>query len=230
MPPLELAKICRRAENDFVGVQCGLLDHVSSIFGRTNHAVYFDCRTEEVRTIPFPRDLALVIAEPRQQRELVKTGYNERRAQTFQAAQLLGVSVLRDIPANDLEQRRDLPPLLKRRALHVVQENARVQEGVQALEANDGAAFGALMNASHDSSRTNFENSTPELDLLVHLARQLPGVLGARLTGAGFGGVTVTLCLERLATRIAADLAAAYQSEARDAVRAFVCRIAQGAA
>lgn len=229
MPPLEIAKICQQAENGFVGVQSGLLDQVTSIFGRANHAVYFDCRTEEVRAIPFPPDLALVIAEPGRQRELVRTGYNERRAETFEAARALGVKSLRDMTIDKLEQRRDLPPLLKRRALHVVQENARVRKGIEALEANNGAAFGALMNASHHSSRTNFENSTPELDLLVDLAGQLPGVLGARLTGAGFGGATVTLCQERLAAEIADDLATRFQEKTGETPRTFVCRIAKGA-
>jgi galactokinase len=229
MPPLEVAKICQRAENRFVGVQSGLLDQVTSIFGRANHAVYLDCRTEEVRPIRFPRELALVIAEPGRQRELAKAGYNERRAQTFEAAHALGVKSLRDVTSDELERRRDLAPLLKRRALHVVQENARVQKGIEVLEANDGAGFGALMNASHDSSRTNFENSTAELDLLVNLARQRPGVLGARLTGAGFGGATVTLCQEGRAAEVAADLATGYSDETGEIARTFICRIAPGA-
>jgi galactokinase len=230
MPPFEIAKICQRAENCFVGVQSGLLDQVTSIFGRANHLVYLDCRTEEVRAIPFPRELSLVIAEPGRPRELASAGYNERRTQTFEAAHALGLNSLRDITADELEERPHLAPLLKRRALHVVQENARVQKGVDVLEANDAAAFGALMNASHHSSRINFENSTPELDQLVDLAQQLPGVLGARLTGAGFGGATVTLCHEALAAQTAADLAIRYNDKTGQKAQTFVCRIAQGAA
>lgn len=228
IPPLEIAKLCQRAEHTFVGVQSGLLDQVTSIFGRAGHAVFFDARSEEVRTIRFPRGLALIIAESGRKRELTSGLYNERRKDTREAANRLGVRALRDVSENALEQ-SNLPPLLRRRAAHIVGENARVWRALDLLAAGDGIGFGALMNESHESSRHNFENSTPELDALVEIARRLPGVLGARLTGGGFGGATVTLCEEAAAPQIAAQLAREYASHTAIEARTFVCKIAKGA-
>ncbi len=190
LPPLEIAKLCQRAEHRFVGVHSGLLDQVTSLCGRAQHAVFFDARSEEVRTIPFPPELALVIAESGTKRELVEGLYNQRREETSAAAAALGLAALRDISPNELAM-RDLPPLLRRRAAHIVGENARVERALEMLAENDARGCGALLNESHQSSRENFENSTAELDLLVEIARDLPGVLGARLTGGGFGGATV---------------------------------------
>jgi galactokinase len=210
LPPLDIAKACQRAEHRFAGVQSGLLDQVTSLFGRTDHAVFFDCRSEEVRTIPFPKGLALIIAESGIKRELAKGDYNARREETRAAAKALHVRALRDITTAQLSREQDLPHLLRRRAAHIVEENERVWRAVDLLAAGDGPGLGALMNASHESSRKNFENSTPELDLLVAIAQQLPGALGARLTGGGFGGATITLCEQRAAETVAAQLAARY--------------------
>jgi galactokinase len=229
MPPLQIARLCQRAEHRFAGVQSGLLDQVSSIFGQADHAVFFDCRSEEVRTIPFPADLALIIAQSGTKRELRAGKYNERRAETAAAAQALGVGSLRDVSMTMLDQHVDLAPTLRRRAAHVIGENERVWEAVALLEANDGVGFGALMNASHESSRVNFENSTEELDLLVDLARSFPGVLGARLTGGGFGGATVTLCRRPDAADIARRLATAFRKKTGSSTEIFVCRVADGA-
>jgi galactokinase len=228
LPPMQIAKLCQRAEHRFVGVQSGLLDQVSSIFGRADHAVFFDARSEEIRTIPFPPGLALIIAESGRKRELAQGLYNQRREETRAAAKALGLVALRDISPNELAK-RDLPPLLRRRAAHVVGENERVQRALQLLAENDGRGFGALMNESHESSRQNFENSTAELDLLVEIARHLPGVLGARLTGGGFGGATVTLCEKSAAPRIADELARSYAERSGITARVFACALAEGA-
>ena len=147
-----------------------------------------------MRAIPFPQGLALIIAESGKKRELRKGEYNARRRETRAAADALQVSALRDVTSEALTSRRGLPDLLRRRAAHVVEENERVLRALELLAVGDGPGFGGLMNASHESSRKNFENSTPELDLAVSIAQQLPGVLGARLTGGGFGGATITLC------------------------------------
>ena len=228
LPPLDIAKLCQRAEHRFVGVQSGLLDQVTSIFGRADQAVFFDARTEEIRTIAFPRGLALVITQSGSKRELAQGAYNQRREETRAAAAALGLRALRDISPNELAA-RDLPPLLRRRAAHIVEENDRVWRAVDLLARSDGAAFGALMNESHNSSRKNFENSTPELDSLVETARTLPGVLGARLTGGGFGGATVTLCESAVAEHVANELAAASAERSGHDSRGFVCAIADGA-
>ena len=225
LPPMQIARLCQRAEHRFVGVQSGLLDQVTSIFGRADHAVFFDARSEEVRTIPFPPGLALIIAESGTKRELAGGLYNQRRGETRAAAAALGLVALRDILPNELE-RRDLPPLLRRRAAHIVGENERVERALALLAQEDGRGFGQLMNQSHESSRANFENSTAELDRLVEIARDLPGVLGARLTGGGFGGATVTLCERAAAAQIAEELAQACRGRES---RVFVCALANGA-
>jgi galactokinase len=228
LPPLEIAKLCQKAEHEFVGVKSGLLDQVCSIFGRAGHAVFFDARSEEVRTIPFPSGFKLVIAESGHKRELLTGLYNERREETRAAAEALGVRALRDV-STDLLMKSNLPLLLRRRAAHIVGEIERVGRALNFLARGDGAGFGQLMNESHESSRTNFENSTPELDTLVDIARKLPGVLGARLTGGGFGGATVTLTEEALATSVAGELARQYFARTRREPRVFVCEIAAGA-
>jgi galactokinase len=229
LPRLELAKACQRAEHRFAQVESGLLDQITSIFGEADHVVYFDSRSEAVRTLPFPSDLALVITESGGPRQLSCGQYNTRRKETAAAARALGLHTLRDISLSDLEQRTNLDPLLKKRARHVVGENERVTRAVQLLALGRAREFGELMNASHESSRVNFENSTPELDLLVELARRLPGVLGARLTGAGFGGATITLCQREHALATAVSLGKTYRQKAGIETRPFVSRIADGA-
>jgi galactokinase len=226
---LEIAKACLRAEHRYVGVQSGLLDQVVALFGRANHAVFFDCRSEKVLTLPFPSGLALIVTESGKSRTLAKGDYNLRREETQAAARALDVPALRDVKSDDLARRSDLPDLVRRRAAHVVGENERVWRAVKLLEAGDGIGFGKLMNESHESSRQNFENSTPELDLLVSIAQGLPGVLGARLTGAGFGGATVSLCERERAQEIAMRLSERYAVESGITPRVFVCRIGDGA-
>jgi len=229
LAPLEIAKACQRAEHRYVGVQSGLLDQVIALFGRANHAVFFDCRSEEILTVPFPPGLALIVAESGKARALASGEYNLRKEETHAAARALGVSALRDVTPADLARRSDLPDLVRRRAAHVVGENERVWRAVKLLEARDGIGLGKLMNESHESSRQNFENSTPELDFLVSIAQKLPGVLGARLTGAGFGGATVTLCECKREQEIAVELSKRYAAESGITARVFVCRIADGA-
>lgn len=229
LPRLEIAKACQRAENRYVGVQSGLLDQVISLFGRAQHAVFFDCRTEDIRTVRFPSSLALIVADSGRQRELASGEYNLRRVETHDAAHSFGVRSLRDLKSAQINERPDIPDLLRRRARHVVEENERVWRAVELLEAGDGLGFGELMNASHESSRRNFENSAPELDLLVSIAQRLSGVLGARLTGAGFGGATVTLCQKNAARAVAQQLVADYTAQAGTEPQVFICEIADGA-
>jgi galactokinase len=229
LPPMELAKLCQRAEHRCVGVRSGLLDQAMSIFGRANHLIYFDTRAESIQLIRFPSELIFIVAQSGKQRELSRGNYNLRREQTVAAAHALGVRALRDVSLADLEKRTDLDPLLRRRARHVVGENERVEEAVQALKTNDATRFGQLMNESHESSRHNFENSTPELDLLVELARTLPGVLGARLTGAGFGGAIVALCRRSHGEAVVRQLHNAYHQKIGISSEMFVCSIGDGA-
>jgi galactokinase len=225
LDPLAVARLCRRAENDFVGVKSGLLDQVTSVFGRADHVVYLDCQSEEIRTIPFPSGLVMVIAQSRGKHDLLESLYNQRRDECAAAARALGVASLREVTARQLESAGlKLDPLLRRRAAHIVGENERVFHAAEILKSGGSPIeFGALMNASHESSRTNFENSTVELDRLVEIARARPGVLGSRLTGGGFGGGTVTLGEAAHAADLVTNLRA-------DAAAVFVCRAADGAA
>jgi galactokinase len=229
LAPLEIARVCQRAEHRFVGVKSGLLDQVTSIFGRENHVVFFDCRTEEVRRIPFPRDLALVISESGKKRELAAGKYNERREETNAAASALGLTALRDASSEQVAASESLNSTLRRRALHITGENERVFQALELLGVGDGEGFGRLMNESHESSRTNFENSSAELDLLVTIARLTPGVLGSRLTGGGFGGATVTLCRKSEAAQVAKRISSEYVKETGIHSQVFVCRVADGA-
>jgi len=229
LPRLEIAKACQRAEHLYVGVKSGLLDQIISLFGRAQHAVFFDSRSEQIRTVPFPASLALIVVESGRKRELASGDYNLRRTETQAAARAFGVRALRDLTSAQIYRRLDIPELLRRRALHIVEENERVWRAVELLEAQDGRGFGQLMNASHESSRRNFENSTPELDLLTSIAQRLSGVLGARLTGAGFGGATVTLCERTAADAVALQLARDYRVQTGTKANVFVCEIADGA-
>lgn len=229
--PLALAKLCRRAENEFVGVQCGLLDQVSSVFGKADHAVYLDCRSEQVENIPLPAHLALLVFHCGVPHRLVGGEYNERREQCFTAARELGVRALRDVDSARLESARgQLDPLIYRRAAHIVGEDERVFAGIDHLRAGDGGAFGRLMFESHESSRLNFENSSPELDVLVEIAREAPGILGSRLTGGGFGGATISLVDESQVETAARHLAAEYTRRTGNEGHAYLCKSADGAA
>ena len=231
MPPLELAKLCRRAENDFVGVPCGLLDQASSVFGRAGQVIVLDFRDESIGHAPLPPDVALVVFHTNVAHRLVGGEYAERREQCAEAARRLGVSALREVSPARLEAARgELPELVWRRAAHIVGEDARVVAGLDLLRAGDVAAFGELMFQSHESSRHNFENSTPELDALVAVAREIPGVLGARLTGGGFGGATVNLVRSGQTAEVVAALTRGYRERTGHDGRAYPCEAADGAA
>ena len=227
---LTIAKLCRRAENEFVGVNCGLLDQVSSAFGKAGHAIFLDCRNETVETTPFPDGVELLITQCGVPHRLSGGEYNERRLQCFDAAARLGAKALRDVTSAQLEAgKATLPELSYRRAAHVVGENERVLCGIELLRCGDVKGFGSLMFASHESSRHNFENSTPELDALVEIAQTLPGVLGSRLTGGGFGGATVTLLERDKAQAVKEALVAKYQERTGHVAQAHLCEIADGA-
>jgi galactokinase len=228
LAPMDLAKLCRRAENEFVGVNCGLLDQASSVFGRKDHLVFLDCRSEEVKNIPLPPHLALLVVNSGVKHALVGGEYNERREQCFEAARHMGVEALRDATLRELEA-APMPDLAKRRARHVVGENERVFEAIAALEKGDGGLMGALMSASHRSSMGNFENSTPELDLLVRLATEQKGCLGARLTGGGFGGAIVALVEAADVDRVAEEVGKAYSEKTGIQATPYLCRAGDGA-
>ena len=201
--PTELAELCRDVEHRYAGVHCGIMDQLASRLGRSDHALLIDCRSLDARHVPMPLDgHRLVIVDSGVRRELAESGYNERRAECEEAVALLreaepSITSLRDVTPDTLSNHeKRLSPDLYARCRHVVSENHRVLEACERLAAGDLPAFGRLMKASHLSLRNDFEVSHPALDRLVEEANQVDGVLGARLTGAGFGGCTVNFVAE----------------------------------
>ena len=194
LEPLQMARLSQKAEHDFVGVRCGLLDQIASLMSTAHHATFIDCRTNEVGHVPLDGTVSVILANSNVKHALVGGEYNERRSDCEAAAHALGVSHLRDATTEMLKARKsELADRIYHRALHITGENERVQEGCDVLRKGDLKRFGELMFASHQSSIENFENSCPELDLLVETARKTPGVYGARLSGGGFGGATINV-------------------------------------
>jgi galactokinase len=189
---MQIAKLCQRAENEFVGVQCGLLDQASSVFGQAGKAILLDFRSVTAEPVALPSEVAILLLASGIPHALTGGEYNERRQQCARAAAILGVTALRETTTAAV-QAAEMDPVVKRRALHITGEDERVSRGVTALRHGDPETFGQLMFESHRSSRDNFENSTPALDCLVEIAGQTSGVYGSRLTGGGFGGSTVSL-------------------------------------
>jgi galactokinase len=198
-----LAVLCRRAENEFLEVKTGIMDQYASLLCQADHALLIDCRTLEARAVPLdldPAGLALLVCDTREERGLRDSEYNSRQEACARAAVLLGIPELRDAREEDLAR---LSGVELRRARHVVAENVRVLRAAAALEARDFATFGQLMYASHASLRDDYEVSTPALDAFVEVART-HGALGARLTGAGFGGCAIALIAEPSVERLEA--------------------------
>ena len=194
LPGETIARLGQRAENRYVGTNCGILDQLSSACCREGAASLMDCRATTLTPVPLPPGCSIVIADTGKRRGLVDSAYNERRAQCEHAAHAFGVRALRDVSVETFERRRsELPNLIAQRAAHVIHENQRVLDAVAALRAGDVATFGRLMNHSHDSLRDLYQVSSKELDAVVDIARSVPGVHGARMTGAGFGGCAIAL-------------------------------------
>lgn len=226
-----LSKVCQAAENKFVGVNCGLLDYISSLYGRANKVVLIDCLNLTVDWVPFPEGISVVVCHSGVKHALVGGEYNERRRCCEEAARALGVQSLRFVTPADLEAGRGkLTDLQYRRAAHVVYENDRVQRGAQALRANDLELFGRLLFESHESSQKNFENSCRELDVLVQLARSDPACIGARLTGGGFGGATLNLVKRGQAESFRRRMTEGYQRAFGRKLESWECEVVDGAA
>ncbi len=230
LSPMEVARLCKRAENEFVGVNCGLLDQATSVFGESDSAVFLDCREDTVQQVKFPPGVALLVCSSGVPHVLTGGEYNERREQCFAAAAALGVAALREVGMQQLQAAQDtMEDVVYRRACHVVGEMERVSEGMAALQKESVERFGELMFESHESSRFNFENSTPELDLLVSIARETPGVLGSRLTGGGFGGATVSLVHSDAAAPVAQHIQKSYSDQTGHLTHPMHCSLANGA-
>jgi galactokinase len=231
---MTLAKLCQKAENLYVGVSCGLMDQFASANGVAGNCLLFDTRSLAWQPVPLPLGTALVIADSGVRRSLTTTGYNDRRAACEEAVVLLskykpGLSSLRDIsPVEFAAYSEFLPPIIERRAEHIVKEIARVESAVAALKQGKTRSFGALMYAGHASLRDLYEVSVPELDALVEVAHELPGCLGARLTGAGFGGCTVNLVDEEDAQEFIQGLQEGYNRRTGRTAQVYLCQACDG--
>jgi len=232
---LQVAQLCQRAENQYVGVNCGLMDQFASACGAEGQALYFDTRSLEWQAVPLPPHTAVVIADSGVRRSLATSAYNERRAACEQAVEILrqhlpNMRSLRDVSSVEFAAYSEfLPPVVRKRAEHVVKEIGRVQDAVVALRRGDAQLFGGLMFSGHASLRDLYEVSCPELDALVNIARQQPGCYGARLTGAGFGGCTVNLVEETKASAFIENLRAGYQAQTGRQAQVYLCKASAGA-
>lgn len=235
LDPVYVVRLSRRAENEFVGVPCGIMDQFVSALGQQDHALFLDCRDLTYRHVPLCRDVKIVVCNSGVKRALAQSEYEVRLKQCRQAvAQIaatgLAVKSLRDLDLTDLEAARGvLTELLLKRARHVVSENQRTLEAVKVLEEGDLERFGELMNASHASLRDDYEVSSKELDVLVELAWKQPGVLGARMTGAGFGGCTVNLVRQDAAEKFAEAVGRGYREALGLNAEIYVCQASDGA-
>ena len=235
LPGEQVARLCQRAENEFVGTRCGIMDQFISALGKSGHALLIDCRSLEYRAIPAPTGARLVISDTSVRRGLVSSEYNTRRAQCEEGVALLqpvlpGISALRDVSPEQLEQHQALlPEMVYRRCRHVVSEDARVLQAVSVMERGELAQLGELLNASHESLRDDYAVSCPELDIMVELARRQPGVYGSRMTGAGFGGCTISLVADQHANAFAAAVAPAYKTATGLDPQIYICTASAGA-
>ncbi len=232
-----LARLCQQAENDFVGMKCGIMDQYVSLMGRADHALFLDCRSLEHELIPLElNDHVIAIVHSGVKHELVASEYNTRREECGAGLAAIrqrfpAVAALRDATLEQLAAvAPGLSPTLQRRCRHVITECGRVLESVAALRRGDLSRFGQLMNASHDSLRDDYEVSCEEIDLLVSLARRVPGVAGSRITGGGFGGCTVNLLRHSSVERLRSAVLDPYEKQVGKKPKLFVTRAADGAA
>lgn len=231
----ELALLCQKAENEFVGARVGIMDQFVALFGEERKALMLDCRSLDYKLLPVPETVRLVVCNTMVKHALASGAYNERRAQCEAGVKHLArflpdVKTLRDVKLNDLEQYgRDLPEVIYRRCLHVISENARVLAAAEALELHDLHRFGELMAESHVSLRDDYEVSSRELDLMVELAVGVEGVYGTRMTGGGFGGCTISLVNCEHVENFARTVAEGYEQSTSLKPDIYVCEASKGA-
>ena len=232
---LELAKICQKAENEFVGARTGLMDQFIACFGKADHAVMLDCRSLESRSLPLPDEVKLVVCNTTVKHELACSEYNARREQCEEGVRVLSqhlpnVNSLRDVTPDDVERfRTKLGKVVFKRCLHVTTENNRVLKAADALRDRDLESFGKLMYESHQSLRDDYEVSCKELDVMVDLAKPIEGVFGARMTGGGFGGCTINLVSAKAVDEFTQTIGNGYTQATGKHLEVYVCSAADGA-
>jgi galactokinase len=231
----QLALLCQRAENQFVGTKCGIMDQFISCHGQAGHALMLDCRSLEFSLLPIPADVRIVICNTMVKHELAGGEYNARRAECEAGVRLLvqwlpGIKALRDVSMSQYDQYSErLPEVVRRRCRHVVAEDERAQRAAEALRSGALDDFGRLMAESHRSLRDDYEVSCRELDVMVEIANKQPGVYGARMTGGGFGGCTVNLVEAAQTDNFVAKMQREYQAATGIRPQVYVCSAADGA-
>ncbi len=231
----ELAQLCQKAENEFVGARVGIMDQFISCFGRASHALLLDCRSLEHEFVKLPADVQLVICNTMVRHELASGKYNERRAECEEGVRILRsalpeVRALRDVTLSELEDhRQNITPKVFARCRHVITENGRVKRAVEALHKGDTAALGPLLEDSHRSLRDDYEVSCRELDLMVEIAGAQCGLIGARMTGGGFGGCSINLVESAAVSDFRRNVAAAYSSKTGLTPDIYVSPASEGA-
>lgn len=231
---LSIIRLCQKAENEFVGVACGIMDQFISCLGKKDNALFLDCRTLDHRMVPFPKGTKLIVCDTGVKRELAKSEYNRRRAECNEGVAKLstvlpGIRALRDVSLDDFHRYQHLlQPVVQKRCRHVIFENERVLESIAALQENDVKRFGQLMYESHRSLKEDYEVSCLELDAVVEIAQQVEGVFGARMTGAGFGGCAICLVDNGRATELIARLESEYPKRTRIEPKIYACSIEDG--
>jgi len=234
LPGAEVALLCQRAENEFVGARCGIMDQFVSVHAEQNHALQLDCRSLEFSHEPLPREVRMVICNTMVKHSVAGGEYNQRRQECETGARWFaerrpGVKALRDVSREEFRREESaLPETIRKRCRHVITENARVLEASDALCKRDLVKFGRLMAESHGSLRDDFEVSCRELDLMVNLATEIEGVYGARMTGGGFGGCTVNLVKAERVENFQMRIAAEYEQAVGQRPEIYVCTASAG--
>ena len=225
-----MALLGQRAENKWVGVNCGIMDQMISAAGKADHALLIDCRSLESQTVPLPPNTVVIVLDTATRRGLVDSAYNERRSQCEAAARFFNVKALRDVSVEQFNARADeLDSITRRRARHVVTEDDRTLRAVEAMRRGDAVELGQLMNASHVSLRDDFEVSSHELNVMAEVAQRHSGCYGARMTGAGFGGCAVALVRAEAVRDFVHGVSTDYRAATGRTPSIYVCRATNGA-
>ena len=226
----QMALLGQRAENKWVGVNCGIMDQMISAAGEADHALLIDCRSLETQSVPLPPGMVIVVLDTGTRRGLVDSAYNERRSQCEAVAKFFGVTALRDVTLDQLNEKQEqLDWVAYRRARHVISENDRTLQAAAAMKQGEAIKLGQLMQLSHMSLRDDFEVSSNELNAMVQSAERQAGCYGARMTGAGFGGCAVALVRQDAAEAFSANVAAEYQAATGFTPNVYICTATNGA-
>jgi galactokinase len=235
LPLPEIARLCQRAENSFIGARVGIMDQFVSCMGRAGHALLLDCRSLEFQLVPLPADIELVVCNTMVKHDVAASEYNTRRAECEEGVRYFAkldpaVRALRDVSVELLDQHaRDLPDTIRKRCTHVVHENLRTTDAARSLAKGDLEHMKRLMRESHDSLRDLYEVSCRELDIMVDAAKDLPGFCGGRMTGGGFGGCTLNLVRQENAAQFAAQIAERYKQATGIEPQIYCCAAEDGA-